>query len=271
MGSKPMKHTIEYIFKSCAVLLFIVWVLCSKAVNAQPARGVSLADEHLIKMYVDQLNKGLAINDITIDKPQDKPSDDHDSTDPRTEYHTGKVTYSTDGKFKIFIFEGESCGANCTTMYSGLMVLNTGKCVPLNYDPLPIDRIYALGDHQYLILQAGLSGGGNLIDDVIKANVIEMRGDKMIVRAFMNSRHRYSEAPFDFYAAQSQAIADLIKHYQKPRFTFNTKTNRLDYQYLKTNNGITSVNPGAVYLCKGYLNYLNGHMVFQKEIVRVLK
>ncbi|HYD92259.1 MAG TPA: hypothetical protein VEA37_12320, partial [Flavobacterium sp.] len=41
-------------------------------------------------------------------------------------YHEGHVTYAPDNSFKIFVFDGESCGAHCSSMYYSIIQYASG-------------------------------------------------------------------------------------------------------------------------------------------------
>jgi hypothetical protein len=67
----------------------------------------------------------------------------------------GSVKYAPDSTFKIFVIEGDDCGASCSNFYySFIHYIYSGKEIAMPADFTDIDTIYELEKNKYLILKS---------------------------------------------------------------------------------------------------------------------
>lgn len=86
--------------------------------------------------------------------------------DPRgLHWGNGNVYYSPDETFKVFVFEGEDCGAHCNAWYDSFVQLKSGKILSSDNDDdndmgfTPIISLIKTGANTYAAIQINWSGG----------------------------------------------------------------------------------------------------------------
>ncbi|WP_294819659.1 hypothetical protein [uncultured Flavobacterium sp.] len=74
-------------------------------------------------------------------------------------YSEGEVHYAPDGRFKIFNFTGEGCGAHCSNIFTTYVQLPSGKVHTL--ETLRIIRLEKYDDTKYLTISTAWGGGAS--------------------------------------------------------------------------------------------------------------
>ncbi len=72
-------------------------------------------------------------------------------------YSEGKVHNAPDGRFRIFNFTGEGCGAHCSNIFTTYIQLPSGKVYDM--DTSGIIRLEEYSDDKYLIISTAWGGG----------------------------------------------------------------------------------------------------------------
>lgn len=165
----------------------------------------------------------------------------------------GKVIYAPDNRFKIFIFKGESCGANCHTFYNSFLHFNLDKKYPTVVETnfFPIDKIIQMDESNYIVLHSGYDGGGIYSEEHYVATIITLNKNKIKIGKFSLSNMHQSnknETEIQITARQSE-LEDGTPFGMK----FNPQNKMVEYQYF-----ITNQNTGDKRRYSGKLIYENG-------------
>lgn len=148
-----------------------------------------------------------------------------------------KITYSTDNKFKIFVFKGESCGGNCATFYKSFIHFNLDKKNPtvLSTDFFPIDSILKIDSDNYLVFQSGYDGNGIYIYDYKIVTLVSFKNSSILIGNnydFPNNGSTNYQKGFKIEQRQGYTDENKEKFYLK----FNPKTNILQYKFWRFRN-----------------------------------
>ncbi len=151
------------------------------------------------------------------------------------QFGEGKVIYSPDKTFKIFVYKGESCGANCTTFYESFIHFNLDKKNPtvLHTSFFPIDSIIEVSKNKYLVFQTGYDGSGIYVYSHKIMTLISFENDKITIggRSFEDERIKTikDENRFQIDIAVRQIYQDdyLNDFY----LIFDPKSQILKYKY----------------------------------------
>lgn len=176
----------------------------------------TLKDSALLKKYKDYLyHKNFA------EGGNDKIAD-------------GTITYSPDKLFKILVFQGESCGANCHTFYDSFVHFNLDKKVPdiLETNFYPIGQILKIDNTHYLVIHSGFDGGGIYTHDNLAATLLTLDRNKLTVGKMSASPINSSNK-----SEKEIAIEQLQSDNEGSDFSlkFDPKTKILEYRYQLTN------------------------------------
>ncbi len=106
-------------------------------------------DSIIIQRGLDKLNGEMALNYFDEENKL--------SGSLNGGYSEGKVYYAPDGRFKIFNFTGEGCGAHCSNIFTTFIQLPSGKVYDM--DTRGIIRLEEYSDDKYLIISTAWGGG----------------------------------------------------------------------------------------------------------------
>jgi len=254
--------------KKAAILVILISNLIYNNADCQ----ISKVDKQLIENHIAQLNRELFL-DLYKDSLITKKKYSHEFVDSvlheyRTSYDDGHVTYAPDKKFKIFVLEGESCGAHCSNFYSAFIHLNNTISAIYKIDFLPVTHVYKLKDNKYLVLQKAVIGGGNIFDNCMQATLIAVKGNTVMRYPIRYPKAKDTKSG-SLYLWQSNRFDESSSN--TPDLTFNQKTKKLTYKFIRAEDSVVSDNSVNVYAYSGYFSYKNGAFIFQKETKSKLK
>ncbi len=258
------RHTILIL-----TLLFGLW---HSNVKAQPNIKSTKTDQLILEKHRRQLNLEYTTRELSILQRKNKKLVDSLLNNNNPIYTDGNIVYAPDGKFKIFVFEGNDCGAHCSTFYSAFIhIPSKNKDLIKSIDLLPVTGIYKLPDEKYLILQKGIDGGGNLIDDIVQATLLSFKGREITEHpiVYPNAINKPKKC---LYLLQSEVLTDNFNSGSNTaQINFDPKNRRLNYHYLSSEHRAIEEDTGTIYIHSGYFDYINGTFVFQHEKKDIIK
>jgi hypothetical protein len=170
----------------------------------------------------------------------------------------GLVKYAPDSTFKIFVYEGEDCGASCNNFYySFIHYVYSGKEIALPADFTDIDTIYKLEKNKYLILQSSSEHPVGPVYNYCKsADLVSFTADSVYYHPIFykgNSALKFCQ--------QESAITE-----SQPFLTYNTKQKLLDYSY--ATNYAYQLDLDIDTIRTGSFKYVKGQFILQKEDIK---
>ena len=171
----------------------------------------------------------------------------------------GFVKYAPDSTFKIFVIEGDDCGASCSNFYySFIHYIFDKKEIALPADFTDIDTICKLEKNKYLILQSSSEHPVGPVYNYCKtADLVSFTADSVYYHPILykgNSTFKVCK--------QESAITE-----SQPYITYNTKLKLLNYSY--ATNYAYQLNLDIDTIRTGSFKYMKGEFVFQKEDIKV--
>lgn len=170
----------------------------------------------------------------------------------------GSVKYAPDSTFKIFVIEGDDCGASCSNFYySFIHYVYSGKEIALKADFTDIDTIYKLEKNKYLILQSSSEHPVGPVYNYCKtANLISFTADSVYYQPI-----NYKGNSTFKVCQQESAITE-----SQPFITYNAKYKLLNYSYAF--NYAYELDLDIDTIRTGSFKYVKGQFIFQKEDVK---
>ncbi|NVM62862.1 hypothetical protein FHW88_001138 [Mucilaginibacter sp. SG538B] len=192
-------------------------------------------DQKIINNYLYQLNKQLVVDGYEGNKSQlTKARIDNLIEGSRDRYTEGAVTYSPDGRFKIFVLKGEMVGGHINCIYTAF--IHSAQAIQ-NIVISPVERIFKLGANKYLIIQREVTCGGTIFYDYRKATVIALVKGKLVYYPF-NYKYPAGGTNADKQEPDGSLILEQLTdddHIYNPAdsilLRFDPKTNKLQYRY----------------------------------------
>jgi hypothetical protein len=212
-------------------------------------------------------NEGIDTSALTPDEA------DNILKDANTDIYDGKVYYSSDTFFKIFVIEGEGCGANCGTFWVSYLHLKnaSGRIFP-DLDIKPISEIVIMPDGKYLIFQETSERCGPTYCSTQTATLISFDHDSLITHPWYYKDPRYEntdepEPKESFTIWQEGFIDEPIEMY------YDKKSKRLTYRYSILDPNLEEAEEGfyKAMLYEGYFVYEKGAFAAKKETARETK
>ena len=268
MGTRKIKAALSGILKMATLLLLLL--NCSK-VDAQVKISAKekKADDKIIDRYIRQANREFVLDQIdTADRSNQELIDSLLKERSITHFTEGHVTYSPDKKFKIFVFDGESCGGICTCFHDAFLYV-AGSTIKqkLSDETLPIDTIFKLNDGKYLVLEKDQTCGGNVRYDYKKAVLLSFKNNRVIYHRFNYSDPRYGANNNN--NAKELSLEQLVDDSDDMLLKFDPLTNSLSYKY--SANLERCCNGTGAFSYIGYFKYEKGRFVHKKETKVKLK
>lgn len=170
----------------------------------------------------------------------------------------GSVKYAPDSTFKIFVIEGDDCGASCSNFYySFIHYFYLGKEIVIPADFTDIDTIYELEKNKYLILQSSSEHPVGPVYNYCKsADLVSFTADSVYYQPIFykgNSALKFCQ--------QESAITE-----SQPFLTYNTKQKLLDYSY--ATNYAYQLDLDIDTIRTGSFKYVKGQFILQKEDIK---
>jgi hypothetical protein len=220
------------------------------------------SDNRIIEKYIDQANKEIVIEDLDKEERSDKALIDSLIRESNTRYTEGRVTYSPDKKFRIFVIDGEGCGGTCTCFHDAFFYVAGSKIKQyLNEETLPVDAIFKLEDGKYLVLEKDHTCGGNVRYDYKKAILISFKNNKIIFHQFNYADPRYPSSINN--KGMELSLEQLEDDNDDMLLKFDPRTKILSYRY-KANLELCCNAVGS-FTYSGYFRYEKGRFVHKKE------
>jgi hypothetical protein len=171
----------------------------------------------------------------------------------------GLVKYAPDSTFKIFVIEGDDCGASCSNFYySFIHFIFEKKEIALPSDFTDIDTIFKLEKNKYLILQSSSEHPVGPVYNYCKtADLISITADSVFYHPILHK----GDSTFKV-CQQESAITE-----SQPFITYNTKQKLLDYSY--ATNYAYQLDLDIDTIRTGSFKYVKGQFVLQREDVKV--
>lgn len=135
-------------------------------------------------------------------------------------YSEGKVHYAPDGKFKMFVFEGESCGAHCGTIFRTLVQLPSGKVHEMWTWKVQSLRKY--DENKYAVITRSW-GGGTTGGHALALTLFSVNDEEV---TYHNIGPGNNDQDFDIFSPWWGS--DFLK------MDFNPATRKVTYSYLAT-------------------------------------
>jgi len=171
----------------------------------------------------------------------------------------GSVKYAPDSTFKIFIIEGDDCGASCSNFYySFIHYIFYKKEIALPSNFTDIDTICKLEKNKYLILQSSSEHPVGPVYNYCKtADLVTFKADSVYYHPILYK----GDSTFKV-CQQESAVTE-----SQPFITYNTKQKLLNYSYAY--NYAYELDLDIDTIRTGSFKYLNGKFILQKEDVKV--
>jgi hypothetical protein len=253
-----------------ATLLLFLFALGNSQAQFVVSKKQARLDKLTIDRYLHELNKDLVLDEIQNEgMAVDTAEIDSLISESKSQYNEGKVMYAPDGKFKIYSFQGESCVAHCSNFQTAYIQLPGAKRI-VDDNMLRVKKIFKLADGKYLILQGGVTGGGEVWFDNLRATLVAIKGNKLICFPFSyidpitRTNTKNNESDTSLHLLQETGLAVGSKQSDNNiLLRFDPKTNLLYYRYT------TGFDAGGkrvkYYTFSGYFRYRGGQFVHQKE------
>jgi hypothetical protein len=173
----------------------------------------------------------------------------------------GKVYYSPDSTFKVFVVEGEHCGAYCNPDYYSWLHFNDGSGMIINEADIAGSyvEIALLPDHRYLVIEsysARPAGYYTIVGHT--ARVISFDNHKMITHPAFVSMDIDSDSTY--YGQSQEFVIDSAEY-----LDYDASARQLRYQYghdpAILNEG------GSAYVRKGYFQLEEGKFVEKEHTI----
>jgi hypothetical protein len=219
-------------------------------------------DSLLLEKYFYEIKKSY-VPDADSMPPEVVDSIFHDN---RLNIIDGKITYSPDSSFKIFVVETESCGAYCNSEWYSWIHFNLNKSetiINADFDNsdnnfTTIENIYTLPDNKYLIIQRSYGRPASVLTvSCIQTKLISFSEDSMIIHPIKYGK----ENSFGFCQENLVDLGD------KPYIIYDDEKKILVYHYGNNYAYPNGYDVDSIRL--GQFKYYNGQFVFEKETVKI--
>lgn len=180
----------------------------------------------------------------------------------------GKFIYAPDSTFKIFVVEGESCGAYCNPFWETWLHFNDGSGMVITKAGFEnVSSIEVLSDGKYLVWENTWGRSGPRGIEQICVTHLSVKGHELNYYKFPSIPSQGEDVSTDpqgsFCVYQtSDAETNLIVNY-------DPDNSHLDYQYTYTSWGDEKDDSLTVY--SGYFVYKQGLFVHEIETVERMK
>lgn len=198
-------------------------------------------DSPILKKYKDYLTKRNFVDNSDSDKIED-----------------GILTYAPDKQFKIYVYKGESCGANCHSFFNSFLHFNLDKKVPSVVEThfYSIDSIVKIDNTNYIVFHSGYDGGGIYLEEHYAATILSFDNNNIRIGKFTLSNMHQSnnnESEIRITARQSE-LEDGTPFGMK----FNPNNKMVEYQYFINNQDT------------GSKRKYSGKLIYEKGVFRWL-
>ena len=176
----------------------------------------------------------------------------------------GRVIYSPDSAFRIFIVNCESCGGYCNPFWRSWLHFNDGSGYVLNNPGFDdVDTVYRMPDGKYLVIESALFRTATDFTTSFSAKLFSLTDYKLQWIPFPQtpSGKTVKNEPSGSFTTHQEYSSEKYKHFVQ----YDSVSGRLNYQHVIYLDPQQRIDYDYAYVYSGYYQYTNGSFIHKNE------